>query len=169
VPALLCGELGGSMSTSNATTAMKQIGRDFWGGPYVTPMAAAMGTDGHTLKHWGCGKGPVNLRDRLVRLLDSLIVKHVALALKAVEWKLRLDSQSDIALADRLRNILRELAPPPKAAPAAPAEPPVVYIVEEDAGPALNLTIDQLAQACRRGSSSNRANLKRGRSGDQKA
>jgi hypothetical protein len=132
---------------SKAAEAMKQIGRDFWGGRYVAPMAAAMRTDGYALKRWGRCKGPANLPDRLARLVDSLILKYVDLAVMAVEWKLRLTPQSDIvtaAMANRLRDIQRELA----QATMVPAPPPeqAVYIVEEAPSPALNLTLEQLCE-----------------------
>jgi hypothetical protein len=129
---------------SKAAEAMKQIGRDFWGGRYVAPMAAAMRTDGYALKRWGRGKGPANLPDRLARLLDSLLERHIGLALTAAEWSARIRAQYDIvdiAMVARLRDIQREIAPTPVAAPPEP-----VYIVEEEAGPALNLTLEQLCE-----------------------
>lgn len=138
------------MSASKATEAMKQIGRAFWGARYVAPMAAAMRTDGYSLNRWGRGKGPANLPDRLSNLLDSLLAKHIGLALSAAEWRVRMRAQSDIvdvAMVARLRDIQRELAPAPKAvAPAPPAEPPVVYIEEVDYVYDPLLTLDQLCE-----------------------
>jgi hypothetical protein len=128
---------------------MKDIGRTFFGSRYVAPMAAAMRTDSYSLQHWVRGKGPTNLPDRLARLIDSLIVKHVDLAARALEWKLRLTQQSDIvtlSLADRLRDIRRELeAGNLKGKPAADvADAGPVYIVECDYQCNTNQTIDEL-------------------------
>jgi hypothetical protein len=132
------------MSTGKAPQTLRLMGRDFWGAHYIAPMAAAMRTDGYSLKRWCRGRSPAKLTDRLAKLADSMLLKYVGLAIAAAEWRVRIRAQSDIvdvALVGRLRDIRRELASVPRA-PAA--EPPVVYIEEEDAGPAPNLTIDQL-------------------------
>jgi hypothetical protein len=130
--------------TRRAAQTLRLMGRDFFGPRYVAPMSAAMRTDGYSLKRWCRGRSPANLTDRLARLADSMLLKYVGLAIAAAEWRVRIRAQSDIvdvALVGRLRDIQRELVPVPRT-PAA--EPPVIYIEEEDAGPALDLTIDQL-------------------------
>jgi hypothetical protein len=144
----------GSMSISNATKEMKLLARDFYGSRYVAPMAAALGTDGYTLKRWGRGTGPANLRERLAKLVDYLLEKHLLLTVRAAEWRIRLRAQSDIvdmSMVARLREIQRELAPAKATTPeqqAAAAAPPdieqAIYIDEESAGPFVERTIDEI-------------------------
>ena len=76
-----------------STKALKQIGRDFFGAHYVAPMAAAMRTDGYSLKRRGRGTGPANLPERLSRLVDSLFEKYLGLTIAAAEWRVRIRGQ----------------------------------------------------------------------------
>ncbi len=81
---------------------------------------------------------------------DSLIMRHIELALKAAERKLKVNGTSDrsaVVLARRLRALKRDLEQPkakPASMPAAAPAPAAVYIVEEEHECDTNQTIDQL-------------------------
>jgi hypothetical protein len=133
------------MSTSKATKAAKEMGRDFWGAHYVAPMASAMHTDGYALKRWLRGTGPADLQARLVKLADAMLVRHLHLAIIAAEWCDRIRQQSkvvDASIVARLKGIKRDLAP----TPPAPVEPPRVYIYEERYDNDPNRSIDDLVK-----------------------